>query len=97
VQRVTTGKYIQTPQGVLELKQFFTQRIASTDGAEDYSAKTVKEKLKTLIIEEEPKKPLSDQKLTDLLNESGIGISRRAIAKYRDDLGIPAARLRKRL
>ncbi len=97
VQRVTTGKYIQTPQGVLELKQFFTQRIASNDGAEDYSAKTVKEKLKDLIAGEDARKPLSDQKLTDLLNESGIDISRRAIAKYRDDLAIPPARLRKQL
>ena len=97
VQRVTTGKYIQTPQGVLELKQFFTQRIASTDGTEDYSARTVKDRMKMLITEEDSKKPLSDQKLTDLLNESGIDISRRAIAKYRDDLGIPPARLRKRL
>jgi RNA polymerase sigma-54 factor len=97
VQRVTTGKYIQTPQGVLELKQFFTQRIASMDGSEDYSARTVKDRMKMLIAEEDPKKPLSDQKLTDLLNESGIDISRRAIAKYRDDLGIPPARLRKRL
>ncbi len=97
VQRVTTAKYMQTPQGVLELKQFFTQRIASNDGAEDYSAKTVKEKLKDLIAGEDARKPLSDQKLTDLLNESGIDISRRAIAKYRDDLGIPPARLRKQL
>lgn len=97
VQRVTTGKYIQTPQGVLELKQFFTQRIASTDGSEDYSARTVKDRMKMLIAEEDPKKPFSDQKLTDLLNESGIDISRRAIAKYRDDLGITPARLRKRL
>lgn len=97
VQRVTVGKYIQTPQGVLELKQFFTQRIASINGAEDYSAKTVKERLKTFIAEEDPQKPLSDQKLTDLLNESGIDISRRAIAKYRDELSIPPARLRKQL
>jgi len=97
VQRVTTGKYIQTPQGVIELKQFFTQRIASTDGSEDFSAKTVKEKLKELIAAENPRKPLSDQKLTDLLNKSGIDISRRAIAKYRDDLQIPAARMRKQL
>lgn len=97
VQRVTTGKYIQTPQGVLELKQFFTQRISSTDGSEDFSAKTVKEKLKELISGEDPRKPLSDQKLTDLLNQSGIDISRRAVAKYRDDLQIPTARLRKEL
>ena len=97
VQRVTTAKYIQTPQGVLELKQFFTQRISSNDGSEDFSAKTVKQTLKALISGEDPQKPLSDQKLTDLLNQSGIHISRRAVAKYRDDLQIPTARLRKEL
>ena len=97
VQRVTTGKYIQTPQGVFELKYFFTQRISSSDGSEDYSAKSVKEILKKLIKEEEPKKPLSDQKITDILNRQGIVISRRAIAKYRDELQIPPARLRKQL
>ncbi|MBN1292588.1 MAG: RNA polymerase factor sigma-54 [Candidatus Latescibacteria bacterium] len=95
VQRVTTGKYIQTPQGVFELKNFFTQRIASSDGSDDYSAKTVKDKLKTLIEKEDPYKPLSDQKITDLLNKEGISISRRAIAKYRDELQISPARLRK--
>ncbi len=97
VQRVTTGKYIQTPQGVFELKSFFTQRIASSDGSEDYSAKAVKDKLKTLVENENPKKPLSDQKITDVLNEQGISISRRAIAKYRDELQLPPARLRKQL
>lgn len=97
VQRVTTGKYIQTPQGVLELKQFFTQRISSNDGSGDFSAKTVKEKLKDIISQENPQNPLSDQKLTNLLNQNGIDISRRAVAKYRDDLQIPPARLRKNL
>ena len=95
VQRVTAGKYIQTPQGVFELKALFTQRIASTNGTEDLSAKSVKDKLNTLIENENHKKPLSDQKITDLLNKDGIAISRRAIAKYRDELQIPPARLRK--
>ncbi len=97
VQRVTAGKYIQTPQGVLELKSLFTQRIASSDGSEDVSAKSVKDRLLTLIQEENPHKPLSDQKITDILNEEGIAISRRAIAKYRDELQISPARLRKQL
>ncbi|MCE5251234.1 RNA polymerase factor sigma-54 [bacterium] len=97
VQRVTSGKYIQTPQGVFELKYFFTQRIASSDGSEDLSAKSVKDKLKQLIEKENPSRPLSDQKLTDILNEQGISISRRAIAKYRDELQISPARLRKQL
>lgn len=97
VQRVTTSKYMQTPQGVFNLKFFFTQRISSLDGSNDFSAKTVKERLKALIGEENPRKPLSDQKLTDILNQEGIDISRRAIAKYRDELQIPPARLRKEL
>lgn len=97
VQRVTAGKYIQTPQGVFELKSLFTQRIASSDGSEDVSAKSVKERLQKLIASENSHKPLSDQKLTDILNKEGIAISRRAIAKYRDELQIPPARLRKQL
>jgi len=97
VQRVTTSKYMQTPQGVYELKYFFTQRISSLDGSDDFSAKTVKERLKVLISEENPQKPLSDLKLTKILNTEGIDISRRAIAKYRDELQIFPARLRKEL
>ena len=95
VQRVTSGKYVQTPQGVFELKYFFTQRISATDGSEDLSAKTVKDRMLRLIREEDSLKPLSDQKITDILNRESISISRRAIAKYRDELQIPAARLRK--
>jgi RNA polymerase sigma-54 factor len=97
VQRVTSGKYVQTPQGVFELKYFFTQRISATDGSEDLSAKTVKDRMSRLIQEEDSKKPLSDQKITDILNHEGISISRRAIAKYRDELQIPPARHRKQL
>ncbi|MFC1538872.1 RNA polymerase factor sigma-54 [Candidatus Latescibacterota bacterium] len=97
VQRVTTGKYIQTPQGVLELKYFFTQRISSSNGMDDFSAKSVKEKMKEIIAGENPKKPLSDQKISDILNKQGIKISRRAMAKYREELQIPPARLRKQL
>jgi len=97
VQRVTTSKYIQTPQGVFEMKYFFTQRISSSDGSNDFSAKSVKEKMRELISEENHQKPLSDQKIADMLNEQGIAISRRAIAKYRDELQISPARLRKQL
>ncbi len=97
VQRVTTGKYIQTPKGVFELKYFFTQRILSSDGHEDFSAKTVKDMMKRIIAEENPRKPLSDQKIANVLNNDGVSISRRAIAKYRDELSIPPARLRKEL
>ena len=97
VQRVTTGKYIQTPQGVFELKYFFTQRISSSNGSDVFSAKTVKEKMREIIAKEDHKKPLSDQKIADILNKQGIVISRRAMAKYREELQILPARLRKRL
>ena len=97
VQRVTTGKYIQTPKGVFELKYFFTQRIQSSNGQEDFSSKTVKDRLKHITTGENSRKPLSDQKIADMLNREGISISRRAIAKYRDELCIPPARLRKEL
>lgn len=97
VQRVTSGKYIQTPKGVLELKYFFGQRISSSDGTEDVSSKSVKEKLKEIIEKENTKKPLSDQIIAETLNKMGVSISRRAIAKYRDELHIPSARLRKQL
>jgi len=97
VQRVTTGKYIQTPQGVFELKYFFTQRISSSNSSDVFSAKTVKEKMKEIIASEDPKKPLSDQKIADILNKQGIAISRRAMAKYREELQISPARLRKQL
>jgi len=97
VQRVTTGKYIQTPQGVFELKYFFTQRILSSNGSDDFSAKSVKEKMREIIEGENTRKPLSDQKIANILNGQGIVISRRAIAKYRDELQIPPARLRKQL
>ncbi len=97
VQRVTTGKYIQTPQGVFELKYFFTQRISSSNGSDVFSAKTVKEKMREIIAKEDHKKPLSDQKIADILNKQGIAISRRAMAKYREELQISPARLRKRL
>ena len=97
VQRVTTGKYIQTPQGVFELKYFFTQRISSSNGSDVFSAKTVKEKMKEIIAKEDHKKPLSDRKIAEILNKQGIAISRRAMAKYREELQILPARLRKRL
>ena len=97
VQRVTSGKYVQTPQGVFELKYFFTQRISSSDGSGDLSSKSVKDQIRTLIEKENTHKPLSDQKITDILNKQGVVISRRAIAKYRDELQIMPARLRKQL
>lgn len=95
ISRVSNGKYVQTPQGVFELKYFFDGGL-STDGGEDVSAKTVKEKISKLIQEEDTHSPLSDQKIADILKQQeGTNIARRTVAKYRDQLGINPARYRK--
>lgn len=95
VSRAVNGKYLETDFGVFELKSFFSQRLSSNEG-EDRSTSDVKNKLKKMINDEDKKKPLSDQKLVDLLKEEGIEISRRTVAKYRDALKIPSSSKRKR-
>lgn len=94
VSRVTSGKYVQTPRGVFELKFFFSSSIRSDTG-EDVSAKRVKDRVKELIAGEEKKKPLSDQRIVDILKREGFLIARRTIAKYREQMGILSARYRK--
>ena len=88
------GKYLETDFGVFELKHFFSQKLASDDG--ERSTNDVKHRLQALVDAENKAKPLSDQKLVDLLNEEGIDISRRTVAKYRDLLKIPSSAKRKR-
>lgn len=95
VSRATNGKYVQTPKGVFELKYFFSSGLSTNRGA-DISSTSIKALIKDLIEEENPKKPYSDQKLSDVLKTRGISISRRTVAKYRDELDIPASNLRKR-
>ncbi|EIA18805.1 RNA polymerase factor sigma-54, partial [Listeria fleischmannii subsp. coloradonensis] len=100
VSRAVNGKYMETNQGVFELKSFFSsglQRKKTSDtGANDVSSASIKQ-LITDFVKEEPKaKPLSDQKIVDLLQEKGIEVSRRAIAKYRTELNIPSSSKRKR-
>lgn len=95
VSRATNGKYVQTPRGTYELKYFFSSGISSAYG-EGVSSESVKEMLKKIIEEEDPYKPVSDQGITDLLNSKGIEISRRTVAKYRDELGIVSSSKRKR-
>jgi RNA polymerase sigma-54 factor len=95
VSRVTRGKYVQTPRGVFELKYFFSAAISRTDG-EDISAKAAKGIIAQLILEEEKRNPLSDQKIADILGDRGLKIARRTVAKYREQLEIPTARYRKR-
>lgn len=96
VSRVTNEKYVQTPRGVLSLKFFFSSGL-STDSGEDISARGVKSKIRHLVDGEDEKKPLTDQALVRLLEEDGVQIARRTVAKYRDQLGILPARMRKRL
>ncbi len=95
VSRATNGKYVETPIGTFELKYFFTSGIEGDNG-EGVSAESVKSFIKEIIEGENPKKPLSDSKITDLLSAKGMTISRRTVAKYRDDLLIPPSSKRKR-
>ncbi|MBC6400834.1 MAG: RNA polymerase factor sigma-54 [Ekhidna sp.] len=96
VSRVASSKHIQTEFGVFPLKYFFSEGI-STDSGEDVSSREVKSKMKELIEQEDKTKPLSDEKMERALKESGYNIARRTVAKYREQLGIPVARLRKQL
>jgi len=95
VSRVSNGKYAQTPHGILELKFFFDGKLGVTDG-EDMASKAVKDKIHRMIDEEDKHNPLSDQAIADRLTKgSGIEIARRTVAKYRDQMRIPSARMRR--
>jgi RNA polymerase sigma-54 factor len=96
VSRVTTAKYVHTPQGIYELKYFFNSGISSSDGGEELASESVKLKLKEIVSKEDPKKPYSDQKLVELLRKEGIEIARRTVAKYRDVLRILPSSQRKK-
>ncbi len=96
VSRVTNQKYVQTPRGVFPLKFFFSSGL-STDSGEDVSARGIKARIKKLVGEEDTRKPLTDQAIVDILKREGINIARRTVAKYRDQLGILSARMRKRV
>jgi RNA polymerase sigma-54 factor len=96
VSRVCNGKYAQTPRGVFELKFFFSSGL-STDDGDDVSARTARDIIRNLIEEEDKKEPLSDQRIAELLHEKGLQIARRTVAKYREQLQILPARLRRRV
>ncbi len=96
ISRVVNGKYVQSPMGIHELKYFFSEGLA-TDSGEEVSNKHIKERLKEIIDVEDNSAPHSDDKLAEILNEEGIHIARRTVAKYREQLRIPIARLRKSL
>ncbi len=94
VSRAVSEKYIMTPRGVVPLRSFFSGGLA-TDSGEDVSSNSVKASIQELIENEDKAKPLSDEKIVQALKERGIEIARRTVAKYRDQLGIPTARMRK--
>lgn len=96
VSRVANSKYIQTPYGTFLLKTFFSESLTNSDG-EEVSTREVKKILQEAIDGETKKKPLTDQALADLLKYKGYNIARRTVAKYREQLNIPVARLRKEL
>jgi RNA polymerase sigma-54 factor len=95
ISRATSNKYVQTPRGIFELKYFFTSALSTANG-EAASSESVKRRIKALIEAEDRKAPLSDQKLSELLLAEGIEISRRTVAKYREELLIPSSAKRKR-
>jgi len=95
VSRVTSGKYVQTPRGVFELKYFFSSGL-DTSGGDEISAKSAKAIIARMIEGEDKHDPVSDQKLMDMLQAQGLDIARRTVAKYREQLNIPNARFRKR-
>ncbi|QFY76331.1 RNA polymerase sigma-54 factor [Alcaligenes faecalis] len=95
ISRATRQKYMQTPHGVMELKQFFTVALASADGKADLSAASVRAQIAQMIRDESPTKPLSDQQITDLLQAQGLTLARRTVAKYREAEGLAPASQRK--
>jgi RNA polymerase sigma-54 factor len=96
ISRVTTAKYVHTPQGIYELKFFFNSGISRTNG-EDLASQAVKSKIKKIISDEDSKKPLSDQKIVEALKTTGIDIARRTVAKYREQMGILSSSKRKQV
>lgn len=96
VSRVTNRKYMHSPRGIFEFKYFFSSHVSTSDGGEA-SATAIQAMIKKLIDEEPPQKPLSDSKLTSILNEQGIDVARRTVAKYREAMQIASSTRRKRL
>ncbi len=96
VSRVTSGKYVQTDFGVFELKYFFSERMETMDG-DEVSNKLIKNKIKSIIEKENPKKPFNDQTISNMLKEEGFIVARRTVAKYREQMMIPVARLRRKI
>ena len=95
VSRATTNKYMHTPVGLFELKYFFNARVGGIKGKEEMISTTLKEKIKKMIDNEDPKRPFSDQRIMDFLRKDNIDIARRTVGKYREQMGIPISKKRK--
>ncbi|MEX0449401.1 RNA polymerase factor sigma-54 [Spiribacter sp. 221] len=96
VSRITSRKYMRTPQGTLEFKHFFSSHVPTADGGE-CSATAIRARIRRLVAAEDPARPLSDSRLTEILREEGINVARRTVAKYREVMGIASSTDRKRL
>ncbi len=96
ISRVTSNKYVHTPQGVFELKFFFNSSINRTDG-DSIASQSVKDKIRQIVASENPRKPYSDQKIVEILKQADIDIARRTVTKYREMMGILSSTQRKRL
>ena len=96
VSRVANSKYVDTPYGTKLLKEFFSESMKTTSG-EEISTIEIKKILEKVILNENKRKPETDEKLVKILNEKGYKIARRTVAKYREQLNIPVARLRKEI
>ena len=96
ISRVTNEKFVQTPRGVLPLKFFFSSGL-STTGGEDVSARGIRDQIEKLIAGEDTRDPLTDQQIVAILKDHGVNIARRTVAKYRDQLGVLSARMRRRV
>ncbi|MFH7320020.1 RNA polymerase factor sigma-54 [Desulfurivibrio sp. D14AmB] len=95
ISRVTTNKYLHSPQGIFELKYFFNSTI-STHGGDALASESIKQRLKSIVQHEDPKRPLSDSAIADIFNRDNIRLARRTVAKYREQLGILPSKLRRR-
>ena len=93
---MTTNKYVHTPQGIFELKYFFNSSIRRVDG-DEIASESVKEKISRIIADEDPRRPLSDQNIVEMLREANIDIARRTVAKYREPMGILSSTKRRRV
>ncbi len=96
VSRAVNQKYVQMDFGIYRLRDLFSEKVNTSNG-EEVSVKELKEKIKQIIEQEDPKKPLTDDQIAEILRSQGFNIARRTVAKYRDQLGIPTARLRRRI